>query len=99
MMSTNVKVMAAVTALPGKGEALKALLLGMIAPSRAEPGNLRYDLWEDQSKPGSFVFDELYADSAAVAAHRASAHFQSYLASISELATRTALVLAPIDVA
>lgn len=98
-MSTTVKVIAVVTARPGKADELKALLLGMIAPSRAEPGNLRYDLWQDQAQPGNFLFDELYSDNAAVAAHRASPHFQHYLASINDLATRTATVLDPVDIA
>ncbi len=49
----------------------------MLAPSRAEAGNLRYDLWRDQADPNRFVLDELYEDSEAIAAHRASArHFQ-----------------------
>jgi quinol monooxygenase YgiN len=71
----------------------------MIAPSRAEAGNLRYDLWTDQSSPGRFVLDELYADSAAIAAHRASPHFQNYLSKIGDLAERTALALDPVAVA
>jgi quinol monooxygenase YgiN len=96
-MSSNVKVIAVVTARPGSAETLKEFLLAMIAPSRAEPGNLRYDLWEDQSAPGNFIFDELYEDNSAVAAHRASPHFQRYLAGINELATRTAYVLDPVD--
>ena len=71
----------------------------MIAPSRAEPGNLRYDLWADQSQPGRYVLDELYQDADAVAAHRASHHFQAYLASINNLAERTAYTLDPAAVA
>jgi quinol monooxygenase YgiN len=98
-MSTNVKVIAVVTAQPGKVEELKSLLFGMIAPTRAEPGNLRYDLWQEQGQPGNFTFDELYADDAAVAAHRASPHFQHYLASVNDLATRNAMVLDPVDIA
>ncbi len=98
-MSTHVKVVAVLTARPGKAEELKALVLGLIAPSRAEPGNLRYDLWQDPAQPDSFVLDELYADSAATAAHRASPYFQNYLSRINDLATRTALVLDPVEVA
>lgn len=97
-MST-VKIMAILTARPGKGEALRALLDGMLAASRAEPGNLRYDLWQDQGDPARFAIDELYRDADAVAAHRATPHFQNYLAHIGDLADRSSFVLDPVDVA
>src|SRR3546814_15884804 len=60
----------------------------MLTPSRAEAGNLRYDLWQDQAEPARFVLDELYRDAAAVAAHRDTAHFRAYLARINDLAER-----------
>jgi quinol monooxygenase YgiN len=69
----------------------------MIEPSRAEPGNLRYDLWQDQSEPDRFYLDELYVNCEAVAAHRATPHFQAYLAAIGDLAERTAFVLDPVS--
>ena len=43
---------------------------GMVGPCRAEPGNLRWDVWQDRDDPNRFVLDELYADDAAVAAGR-----------------------------
>ncbi|WP_395396543.1 putative quinol monooxygenase [Novosphingobium sp. BL-8A] len=98
-MNPNVKITAVLTALPGKEGELRALLAGMVTASRAEPGNLRYDIWIDQTSPQRFVLDELYADGEAVAAHRASSHFQFYLAVIGELADRSALTLDPLDVA
>ncbi|UDF05474.1 putative quinol monooxygenase [Asticcacaulis sp. AND118] len=98
-MSAPIKVIALLTARPGKAEALHTLLSGMTAPSRAEPGNLRYDLWQDQAEPTRFILDELYTDAAAVAAHRATPHFQTYLAAINDLAERTAFVLDPIQIA
>ncbi|WP_258046469.1 putative quinol monooxygenase [Sphingomonas folli] len=56
----------------------------------------RYDLWIDQAEPGRFVLNELYTDADALAAHRASAHFQTYLASINNLAERSAFTLNPL---
>lgn len=96
-MTHAVKVVAVLTARPGAADRLRALLDGMLAPSRAEPGNLRYDLWQDQGEPGRFFLDELYADPDAVAAHRATPHFQAYLAAINDLAERTAFVLDPVS--
>jgi quinol monooxygenase YgiN len=98
-MSTPVKIMAILAARPGKAGELRALLDGMLAPSRAEPGNLRYDLWQDQTDPTRLVLDELYAGNEAVAAHRATPHFQNYLSAIGDLAERSALVLDPAAVA
>lgn len=98
-MTAHVKIVAILTARPGRADALETLLSGMVGPSRAEPGNLRYDLWRDQADATRFVLDELYADNAAIAAHRATPHFQDYLARIGDLAERTALVLDPVQVA
>ncbi len=94
-MSHHVKVMAILAARPGKSGELRTLLDGMVAPSREEPGNLRYDLWRDQADPDRFVLDELYADDDAVAAHRASPHFKIYLSALNDLAERAALALDP----
>jgi quinol monooxygenase YgiN len=98
-MSTPVKIMAILAARPSKAEDLKTLLFGMAAACRAEPGNLRWDIWRDQADVGLFVLDELYADNAAVAAHRETPHFRNYVARINGLAERTALVLDPAEVA
>ena len=98
-MPDDVKIIAILTAKPGKAADLRILLDGMIEPSRAEPGNLRYDLWRDQADPARFVLDELYADSEAVTAHRASPHFRTYLSVINDLAERTAVTLDPASVA
>nr|WP_090675377.1 putative quinol monooxygenase [Aureimonas jatrophae] len=98
-MSNHAKTVAIFVALPGKAGDLRTLLDGMIAPSRAETGNLRYDLWQDQTNPDRFVLDELYVDGEAVAAHRATPHFQAYASVIGSLAERTAVTLDPVAVA
>ena len=98
-MPDPVKIMAILAARPGKHEALGALLEGMIAPSRAEPGNLRWDIWRDRGDDTRFVLDELYADHAAAIAHRETAHFRHYADAIGALAERTPFTLDPIAVA
>jgi quinol monooxygenase YgiN len=97
-MPTPVKIMAILTARPGKADELKALLDGMRPHCRAEPGNLRWDVWKDQAQADRYVLDELYRDDAGVAAHRQTPHFQDYLARIQGLAERTALVLDAVQV-
>jgi quinol monooxygenase YgiN len=98
-MPTPVKITAALTAYPGKVDELKSLLVGIVPKCRAEPGNLRWDIWRDQANPNRLVLDELYTDQAAVAAHRETPHFKNYVSKISDLAERTPLVLDPIEVA
>src|SRR5262245_16171744 len=98
-MSSPAKITGILVARPGKAEELKALLLGMAPHSRAEPGNLRWDVWQDQSQPDRFVTDELYRDDTAVTAHHETPHYKDYRARIGDLAERTALVLSPFAVA
>jgi quinol monooxygenase YgiN len=97
-MPSPTKITAILTARPGKAEELKALLVGMAPHCRAEPGNLRWDIWQDQYQSDCYVLDELYVDDDAVAMHRETPHYRDYLARIPELADRTALVLRPITV-
>ncbi|WP_072396236.1 putative quinol monooxygenase [Hyphomicrobium sp. CS1GBMeth3] len=92
------KITAILTARPGKGAELQTLLISMAPHCRAEPGNLRWDVWRDSSNEDRYVLDELYRDRAAVEAHRDTPHFQDYLARITELAERTAVVSGPVDV-
>jgi quinol monooxygenase YgiN len=97
-MTSTAKIVAILDAREGKSEELRALLLGMVAPVRAEPGNLRWDIWTDPDRPGRFVLDELYVDRAAIAAHRQTPHFLSYVSRIGDLAERTAIVVDPVEV-
>lgn len=93
-----IKITVILKAHPSKVDELRSLLDTLVAPSRAEPGNLRFDIWQDQTNPCRFVLDELYTDDAAVAAHRATPHVQAYLSQINNVADRTSIVLNPIAI-
>ncbi|MBX4957577.1 antibiotic biosynthesis monooxygenase [Rhizobium lentis] len=97
-MSTHMKIVAILTARPGKVSELGAFLSAMRLRSRAEPGNLRWDIWRDKANADRFVLDELYVDEAAAAAHRDTPHFKDYAARIGELADRTPITLDPVEV-
>lgn len=98
-MPAPVKITAILTARPGKAHELLALLETMAPQCRAEPGNLRWDVWRDKSASDRYVLDELYADNDAVAAHRVTAYYTDYLARIPELAERTAVICDPVIIA
>jgi quinol monooxygenase YgiN len=97
-MTSHVKIVAILIARRQKRDELWSLLNGMAARCRAEPGNIRWDVWQDQSQKDRFVLDELYSDSAAVATHRATAHYQAYIAQIPVLADRIAVICDPLEV-
>jgi len=44
--------------------------------SREEKGCMRFDVFRDKEKPNRFFFYEVYKDSDAVAAHKATNHFK-----------------------
>lgn len=92
------KITAILTARPGKGDELRSLLVGMAPHCRAEPGNLRWDVWCDQTTPERYILDELYRNEDAMEAHRATPHYQDYLTRIPSLAERSAFVLEPVAV-
>src|SRR5579859_6352596 len=59
----------------GADGTVEAALRRMVAPTRAEPGNLDYQVFRDPRDPSLFVLFERYADSDAFEAHRAAPHF------------------------
>jgi quinol monooxygenase YgiN len=94
-MTSPVKIVAILRARDGLSDELLALFEHLAANSRAEPGNIHYELWRDQVDANRFVLDELYTSETAVAEHRETAHFKSYLARINDLAERSVFLLAP----
>lgn len=98
-MRLNVKILAILTARPGKAEDLFELLHAIRPRCRETPGNLRWDIWQDEANACRFALDTLYRDAAAVMAYRETAHFKTYAEAIGELAERYALTLEPIEVA
>lgn len=58
-MPPAIKITAILAVRQDKAEDLKALLLGMSPHCRAEPGNLRWDVWQDQSQRDRYILDEL----------------------------------------
>jgi quinol monooxygenase YgiN len=58
---SELSVVVGLRAKAGKEDELRRDLSALVAPSRSEEGNIRYDLFEDQEQPGRFVFVEEWA--------------------------------------
>lgn len=62
----------------GKGAEFEAVFRSLAAKVRSdEPGNKLYQLCKSRSDPNEYVVMEIYADQAAIEAHRNSPHFQA----------------------
>jgi quinol monooxygenase YgiN len=82
MPTDRIHVIATLGALPGKRAPLCALLQGLLGPTRAEPGCLRYELVQPEDAPDTFVFIEEWESAEALEALFRAAHFQEALAAL-----------------
>jgi quinol monooxygenase YgiN len=71
----KVHVIARFVAREGKENQLKALLQGMLVPTRAESGCESYELYESDSS-GRFYLNETWESQAALDRHMATPHFK-----------------------
>lgn len=96
-----IAIFATIQPRPEHRDAVEKALREMVRHTRAEPGNLRYDLFQREGEGLAFELFELYADDAAVEAHRQSPHYQAYRAATGDwLAAPTQVSLAqPLDIA
>jgi quinol monooxygenase YgiN len=77
-MAENTLIVAArIVAKPGKADALRQTLMGLIEPTRAEAGCIQYDLHEEQGKPGSFLFFEKWTSKQALDEHLATPYLKA----------------------
>jgi len=56
----------------------RAILSNADSARTREPGCLRFDVSQKEDEPAQWLFYEVYKDSAAFEAHRASPHFAAY---------------------
>lgn len=80
----EVRVIARFVARKGKEDQLRALLQGMLAPTRAEPGCKLYELYESNST-GRFYFYEAWESPAALDQHAATPHFKHLEQTVGDL--------------
>jgi quinol monooxygenase YgiN/quercetin dioxygenase-like cupin family protein len=66
--------------IEGKEEELKRELLGLSAPTRAEPGCLTYDLYQSPEKKNLFMRYEVWRNAAALEEHKMTPHIRASFA-------------------
>ena len=71
-------ILAQITAVPGQEDVLRAALLRLIAPTLREEGCVQYDLHTDNSRPGFFVFFEIWETRELWQAHLKSPHLAEH---------------------
>ncbi len=84
MQKTLISI-AVLKAKPGKEQALKQGLLALVEPTRTEPGNLDYVLFELRDEPGTFYMREAFKDQSALDAHFATPYFKQFAATADSL--------------
>lgn len=85
--SMIVTVIAHATSKKGKEKETQELLLGLLAPTRAEKGCLNYDLHQSSEKPEEFVFHENWSSEEALKTHLRSLHVLQAMRKAKDLLT------------
>jgi quinol monooxygenase YgiN len=99
-MSSEVVVVAIVTAREGSADAAEELLRGVIPPTHEEDGCLAFALHRDPADAQRFVLIERWASREALDRHLASDHIAAFVARLGEVrdAPTQVLVLDPVPV-
>ena len=74
MGQMKLDVVAHLHAIAGEESSVREVLTGLVSPTRAEDGCLRYDLFEDLADPCRFTFLEEWTSLDALKAHSQSTH-------------------------
>ena len=74
----EIRIVAELEVMPEHREAMLPAFRAMVEASRAESGNLAYDLTEDLENPCRFFILEAWASAGAIVEHNASAHFKAF---------------------
>jgi quinol monooxygenase YgiN len=79
-MSTSLTIVARIEAQKDRIGLVKAELLKLLPPTRAEEGCLQYDLHQDNVHPEVFLFYENWISRELWQVHMANAHLKAYMA-------------------
>ncbi|WP_017715363.1 putative quinol monooxygenase [Kamptonema formosum] len=76
MSDTEVRVVARVVALPEKLEEVKAIVTGLVEPTRKEAGCISYEVLQNQNDATDFTVVEAWESRELLDAHLNSPHLQ-----------------------
>lgn len=85
MTKTPLNFVATVKAKPGCADKVHAAIDACIAPTRAEPDCINYDLHRDREDASTFVLYEGWRSQSALDAHMQTPHFKTLAAALTEL--------------
>ncbi|MBN2347299.1 MAG: antibiotic biosynthesis monooxygenase [Bacteroidales bacterium] len=74
-----------------KNEYIEAFLKATISnhkESVKEPGNLRFDILQDDNDPGKFVLYEAYDSDESAAAHKTTKHYLAWRTAVADMMAR-----------
>lgn len=80
-----ISIIAVLKARPGKTESLRDALKALLLPTRQEPGNIDYTLFQLRDEPEMFYMRESWRDEAALEEHIALPHFQAFIGQMESL--------------
>jgi quinol monooxygenase YgiN len=76
---SDLNVVAVLKAKPGTEGAIRDALASLIEPTRAEPGNVSYDLYESAAESGTFITIEKWRSQEDMNAHMQTPHIAAAL--------------------
>ena len=77
-MSAPLTLIARLRGKPGQESRLLRELQSLVAPTRAEPGCIAYELHQSQTDPALFMFYEIWKSQADLDAHFATSHLKAF---------------------
>ncbi len=86
-MTEQLTVIAHLVAKPDKIEATKAFLLGLVSPTRLEPGCVEYHLHQDNENPAEFTFYENWTNRQEWDSHMTRPHLVEFARRADDLFT------------
>jgi quinol monooxygenase YgiN len=81
-MDNRLRVLAKVSAKVGSVQDVRAILVGLVEPTRREVGCLTYQLLQSRSDPHEFVFVEEWESATAEQVHVSTAHVKEAIAKL-----------------
>ena len=80
-----ISIIAVLRARQGKIDALRQALQALLLPTRKEPGNIEYQLFQLRDAPDVFYVRESWRGQAGLDAHIALPHFQAFILQMNDL--------------